>query len=253
MKRRLHRLLRPDGRILVVAMDHTVYLEAPVPALGAYGATVRQAVAGGADAFMTPLGSLERCADDFGPAAVIASLTTGDHSLLNAVERAAALGADAVKCMVWPFTGDDSMDRAHRIAADAARHGLPFVVEPIPGGFAAVDKHTPELIAAGARMAAETGADLVKTLYTGNPASMRQVVDYASVPVIVLGGAVKASLRDLYSEVREAIVDAGCAGVAIGANVWRAADPEAVTRGLAAIVHGGATVQEALRAAGAMD
>lgn len=253
MKRRMHRLLRPDGRILIVAMDHTVFLEAPVAALATYGATVRRAVAGGADAFMAPLGSIERYADDFGPAAVIASLTTGDHSLSVAVGRAAALGADAVKCMVWPFTGDDSLDRAHLIAAEAARHGLPFIAEPIPGGFAAVDKHTPDLIAAGARMAAEAGADIVKTLYTGSPATMRLVVEYASVPVVVLGGAPKDSLRDLYAEVRDAVVEAGCAGAAIGANIWRAADPEAVTRGLAAIIHGGATVDEALQAAGATD
>jgi DhnA family fructose-bisphosphate aldolase class Ia len=38
--------------------------------------------------------------------------------------------------------------------------------------------------------------------------------------------------------------------VAIGNNIWRARDPEAITRGLAAIIHGGASVDEALKIAG---
>jgi len=190
------------------------------------------------------------CADDFGPVAVVASVETGNQFLGSAVERALAVGADAIKCMVWPFTGDDSMDRAQRIGAEAARFGLPFIAEPIPGGFQDEKKHTPDMIAAGARLAAEAGADIVKTFYTGDPETMRRVVAYASVPVVVLGGAVKGSMRDLYQEVYDAVIIAGCAGVAIGNNIWRAPDPKGVTRGLAAIIHGGASVDEALEAAG---
>ena len=39
-------------------------------------------------------------------------------------------------------------------------------------------------------------------------------------------------------------------GVAIGNNIWRAGDPGAVTRGLAAIIHGGQSVDKALEIAG---
>jgi len=250
MKRKLHRLLRPDGRILICAMDHTAYMNEPVRGLVEYGATVRKVVEGGADAFLSPVGSIVNCADDFGPVAVVASVETGNQFLGSAVERALAVGADAIKCMVWPFTGDDSMDRAQRIGAEAARFGLPFIAEPIPGGFQDEKKHTPDMIAAGARLAAGAGADIVKTFYTGDPETMRRVVAYASVPVVVLGGAVKGSMRDLYQEVYDAVIIAGCAGVAICNNIWRAPDPKGVTRGLAAIIHGGASVDEALEAAG---
>jgi len=44
MKRKLHRLLRPDGRILICAMDHTAYMNEPVRGLVEYGATVRKVV-----------------------------------------------------------------------------------------------------------------------------------------------------------------------------------------------------------------
>ncbi len=251
MKRKLNRLLKPDGKILICAMDHTAFMSEPVPGLVEYGKTVRLVVEGGADAFLAPIGSVVNFAADFGPAAVVASVMTGANFIDRAVEHALSIGADAVKCMVYPFTDNDqTIDQAQRIGADAARFGLPFIAEPIPGGFAAKEKHTPDMIAAGARLAAEAGADIVKTFYTGSPDTMKRVLDYASVPVVVLGGAVKGSTRDLFQEVYDAVIVAGCAGVAIGNNIWRARDPEAITRGLAAIIHGGASVDEALKIAG---
>ena len=70
------------------------------------------------------------------------------------------------------------------------------------------------------------------------------------VPVVVLGGSKKESVRALYQEVYDAIVLGGASGVAIGNNIWRAADPGAITRGLAAIIHDGKSVDEALVLAG---
>jgi fructose-bisphosphate aldolase/2-amino-3,7-dideoxy-D-threo-hept-6-ulosonate synthase len=250
MKRRMHRLLKEDGRILIVAMDHTSFMDAPVDGLARYGDTCRAVVPAGADAFLSPIGSIVMFGDAIGSAAAIASFDTSPPFLEVAVERALAVGADAVKSMAYPFTGDDSLKQAARLAADAARFGLPYIIEPIPGGFAAADMHTPDKIAAGARIAAETGADLVKTLYTGDPETMRKVVEYAMVPVVILGGAKKGSVRELYQDVYDAINLAGCSGVAIGNNIWRDPDPAGITRGLAAIIHGGASVDEALEAAG---
>jgi len=250
MKRRMHRLLAEDGRILIVAMDHTSFMDTTVDGLARYGETCRSVVPAGADAFLSPIGSILKYAEAIGPAAAIASMDVTPPFLEVAVERALAVGADAVKTMAYPFSGDDSLRNAARLAADAARYGVPYVIEPIPGGFAATDMHTPEKIAAGARIAAETGADLVKTLYTGDPESMRRVVEYAMVPVVILGGAKKGNLRDLYQDVYDAVIVAGCSGVAIGNNIWRDPDPAAITRGLAAIIHGGASVDEALQEAG---
>jgi DhnA family fructose-bisphosphate aldolase class Ia len=250
MKRKMHRLLKTDGKILICAMDHTAFMNEPVPGLVAYGQTVRKAVKGGADAFLSPMGSANIYADDFGPAAVVVSVTTGDVQIGKVVEHALAIGADAIKSMVYPFSGDDSGDRATLLGIEAAKYGIPFIAEPIPFGFGAKDKHTPEIIAAGARLSAEAGADIVKTFYTGNPETMKKVIEYAAVPVVVLGGAVKGSTRDLFQEVYDAVIVAGAAGVAIGNNIWRSPDPEAICRGLAAIIHGGASVDEALKVAG---
>lgn len=249
MTRRMHRLFGTDGRILIVAMDHTAFMDSPAEGLTRYGETIRTVVPAGADAVLSPIGSIRRHADAYGKASVIASVDTREPFLEAAVERALAVGADAVKTMVYPFSDDDSVVRAFRIAADAARFGLPFLAEPIPGGFSRNDMRSPEIVAAGARIAAETGADFVKTFFTGDADSMQLVVEHAGVPVVILGGHQKGSLRELYQEVYDAVVVAGCAGVAIGNNIWRADDPAAVVRGLAAIVHENATVDVALKAA----
>ena len=250
MKRRMHRLFREDGRILIVAMDYTSFMDEPVPGLVGYGDTCRAVVPAGADAFLSPIGSIIAYGDAIGPAAAIASFDTSPPYLEVAIERALAVGADAVKSMLYPFSGDDSMRQAARLAADAARVGLPYIAESVPGGFSATDMHTPTKIAAGARISAETGADVIKTFYTGDPESMRRVVEYAMVPVVILGGAKKGNVRDLYQDVYDAVIVAGCAGVAIGNNIWRDPDPAAITRGLAAIIHGNKSVDEALEIAG---
>lgn len=250
MKRKMHRLLREDGRILIVAMDHTGFMDTPVDGLVKYGQTCRAVVPAGADAFLSPIGSIIAFGDDIGAAAAIASVETASPFLEVAVERALAVGADAVKCMVYPFSGDESIHQAQRLAADAAKVGLPFVAEPIPGGFAKTDMHTPDKIAAGARIAAETGADVIKTFYPGTPEDMRRVVEYAAVPVVILGGSKKDSVRDLYQQVYDAVILGGAAGVAIGNNIWRDPDPAGITRGLAAIIHQEKSVDEALELAG---
>ncbi|WP_430592067.1 class I fructose-bisphosphate aldolase [Humidisolicoccus flavus] len=249
MKRKMHRLFREDGRIMIVAMDHTNFLDAPVPGLVDYEGTVRATVRAGADAFLSPIGSTERYPDAFGGSAIITSVDTAHPFGAEAIGRALAAGSDAVKAMVYPFGDDDSVNRSAALAAQAAAVGLPYLAEPIPGGFSRADMRTPEIIAAGARVAAESGADFVKTFYTGDPQTMKIVVDYASVPVIILGGHQKETLGELFQEIHDAINIAGVAGVAIGTNIWTSKNPGGVVAGLTAILHEGATAEQAISAA----
>ncbi len=247
MKRRMQRLIPADGRLFIVAMDHTSFMDAPVPALAAYGATCAEAVAGGADAFLVPLGSASLYAEQIGGAALIASVPTQPPLLEVVIERALALGADAVKAMVYPFADDNrSVIDASRLGADAARYGLPFIAETVPGGFGRRDLHTPEKIAAGARIGVETGADIIKTFYTGDPESMRTVIENAGVPVVVLGGPKMATVREVLQVVHDAVVVAGAAGVAFGTNIWTHPEPRAMSAAITAVIHGGASVDEAL-------
>ena len=81
MKRRMHRLLNEDGRILIVAMDHTSFMDSTVEGLARYGETCRSVVPAGADAFLSPIGSIIKYAEAIGPAAAIAEKCCGNNML----------------------------------------------------------------------------------------------------------------------------------------------------------------------------
>lgn len=253
MKRQMQRLLGSDGRILVVAMDHTSFLPAPMGGLVNYADTVRDTSAAGADAYLSPLGSLTNHGEAFGTSAVICSIDPMEPFGRHAVAAAAAAGADAVKTMMYPFSKDmDTMvNQCAAVAAEAAKYGLPYLAEPIPGGFMADDSmRTPEIIAAGSRIAMEAGADFVKTYYPGTVEGMKMVVDYANVPVIVLGGEKKDTLHAVFQDVYEAVVQGGASGVAIGRNIWASDRPADIVKGLVALLHEDASVEQAVKAAG---
>jgi DhnA family fructose-bisphosphate aldolase class Ia len=70
-------------------------------------------------------------------------------------------------------------------------------------------------------MAAELGADLIKTEYSGDPDSMRTVVRSCPVPILVLGGSRSGSDEDVLRVARD-IAKTGAAGVFFGRNVFQA-------------------------------
>jgi DhnA family fructose-bisphosphate aldolase class Ia len=164
------------------------------------------------------------------------------------VESALRLGADALKVIATPFTGNrENLANCERLGLECAAWGMPYLVETIPGTFAAgPEMRTVEKIAAGARIGAEMGADFIKTFYTGSPDSFQTVLQNATVPVIVLGGERANNAREVLTQIHEAM-QAGASGVAVGRNIWGHEYPAKMTAAIAAIVHGGASVDEAMR------
>jgi DhnA family fructose-bisphosphate aldolase class Ia len=232
---RMRRLFGVDGRLLLVAMDHAAFMG---PVAGLDLPTMGQVVAAGADAVMTTYGTARRVSESsaiLGQAALVVSLDVHAAEPAEQVDRAVRLGADSVKVLAV------SAERAQwtaieRYALVCERWGVPFQAEVIPGGFDQPDKHTPDNIARVARQAAEMGADYVKTLYTGDPESMRRVVEGAGVPVVILGGERSSDEVALLAQVRDAL-DAGVAGVAFGRNIWAHSDPAAITARLVQAIH----------------
>jgi DhnA family fructose-bisphosphate aldolase class Ia len=232
---RMRRLFGADGRMLLVAMDHAGFMG---PARGLDLPTMAAVVRAGADAVMTTYGTARHASqqsDVLGQAALVISLDINAVEPEEQVLNAMRLGADSVKVLAG------SADRAQwtalqRYALVCERWGMPFQAEVIPGGFDQRDKHTPDNIALVARQAAEMGADYVKTLYTGDPESMRRVVDGATVPVIILGGDRAPDQEALVRQVTDALL-AGVAGIAFGRNIWSSDDPGSITARLADVIH----------------
>ena len=114
----------------------------------------------------------------------------------------------------------------------------------VPGGFdSGPEFRTLKSINMAARVGAELGADIIKCPYVEG---FEPVTATTYVPVVILGGAKQGSEREMLVKIKGA-VDAGGAGVAVGRNIWQAPDTAKMTRAVAAILHHGAGVDEAMQ------
>ena len=246
-KRRLHHIFAPDGRAVVVAMDHAresgvaTGLEHPAKA-------VRRVVAGGVDAIMTTPGMARVVANELGGQGLIVALDSEGPVADYGVELALRLGADAVELKVFPGSADEThLADLRRLVAHCTEWSMPLLAEPIPVSFEDTSAHTVENIARATRLAAEAGADFVKAHYVGPvDAYAEQVTGQCFVPVIILGGPAHANPRDALQHVANALA-AGARGIAFGRNIIQHPRPDRMAGALVELIHGGATVAAAAR------
>ena len=254
---RLGRLFRASGRSFITAFDHGTTLRMPLsgPAPREVLSTI---VDGGPDGVLLSPGMLVSNADLFArrgaPVPVVrADWTVVDedwkadsgefHRVVVTPAEAAAMGAGAI-CMYLiggPATGEmfaGNVAAVAKAAHEAGRVGLPLIVEATLWGTKHTDKKDPEALAHMCRIAYELGADAIKTEFTGDVESMRQVIRSVGVPVLTLGGAVGAA-DTVEAAARDALT-AGASGLIFGRNVWAAEDPATTTKNLLEIVHGAA-------------
>jgi putative autoinducer-2 (AI-2) aldolase len=90
------------------------------------------------------------------------------------------------------------------------------------------------------RMAAELGAQVVKTYYCED---FERVVNSCPVPVVVAGGK-KLPEREAL-ELASRAVSKGAVGVDMGRNIFQSSNPVGMIRAVRAVVHEGATVDQA--------
>jgi len=103
-----------------------------------------------------------------------------------------------------------------------------------------------DLLKQCARAGMELGADIVKTSYTGEIDTFREVVKGAIIPVLIAGGPKMDSDRDLLQMVKDSI-EAGGSGVSIGRNIFQHRNVTGITRAVAEVVLHDASVDEALK------
>jgi DhnA family fructose-bisphosphate aldolase class Ia len=239
---RLNRILRPNRGALVVAFDHAIIL-GPIPGTVDPAKQVRRFVEAKADAILLNLGSIRYFADALAPGempGLIARLdwTTGlSETAKTAAEGfqtclvahpsdALRSGADAVITFLVVGSGDPQFEkkevrRVGRLARECERIGLPLIVESLARGAQVQNPCDSKWIMLHTRMAAELGADVVKTESTGDVKSMREVVSACPIPILVLGGSRTGSDDEVVRVVRS-IVQSGAAGVFFGRNIFQA-------------------------------
>ncbi|ADI31921.1 class I fructose-bisphosphate aldolase [Staphylothermus hellenicus] len=258
---RLSRILRND-RAVVFAFDHGVeHGPSDFPPEHVNPRVILEKVVdAGVDAIMMLPGIARLTWDIWGnKTALIIKVTSKtnlrpkDERLLQSpfgfVEDAVALGADAVAATVyWGSQYEDLMLQRWFTIRDAAEtYGLPCLQLAYPRGPAIANRYDVEIVRYGARAAAESGADLIKTYYTGSLETFREVVKAASgVPVLMSGGPRREKEIDFLRDVWN-VIQAGGKGVVVGRNVFQHKNPKAMIKAVKAVVHENKTPEEAVK------
>lgn len=247
-----------DGKAVIIPMDHGTTV-GPIDGLKDMDQTVPTMVAGGATAVLMHKGIL-RSLSDAPSCGVIMHLSASTKLardantkvLVSSVEEAIRLGADAVSVHVniGGSEAEPDMLRALGAVADVCeKWQMPLLAMMYPRGKNVPETLDPEAVALVARVGAELGADMVKTVYTGQVDTFRQVVGGCPVPMVIAGGPRCESDRQVFEMVRGAL-NAGACGVSLGRNAFQHGTPTAMVKALRCMVVDDAGVDEALDIAG---
>ena len=255
-KRRLKRIFRDDGRTVIVPMDHGVTV-GPVAGLVNMQETINKLLRGGVDAVVLHRGVAKHV--DTGNAGLIVHLSgitklgpdPNNKVQVCSVEEAVRIGADAVSVHVnvGAEQEDKMLLKLGKVADDCDRYGVPLLAMMYPRGPKIQNEHALDVVAHAARLGAELGADIIKTNYTGDVETFKEVVRGCCVPVIIAGGPKVETVREVLQMVHDSI-KAGGAGISIGRNVFQHENPTKMVKALSAIVHDGVSVDEALKILG---
>ncbi|QIZ34484.1 2-amino-3,7-dideoxy-D-threo-hept-6-ulosonate synthase [Saccharopolyspora sp. ASAGF58] len=244
---RLRRMSRNgDDRLLVVPMDHSV-TDGPLPTPGGPGGLAPTLAASGVDAIVLHKGAL-RYVDPaaFTNMSLIVHLSASTaHApdpdakyLVASAETALRLGADAVSVHVNLGSAQERQQVADlaAVAEEADRWNLPLMAMIYPRGPQITDPRDVRLISHAATLAADLGADLVKTVYPGTVEAMAEVVESCPAPIVAAGGPRVEDEAQVLAHVDD-VLRAGAAGVAVGRNIFQAPNPGERARRVAALVH----------------
>jgi len=181
---------------------------------------------------------------------------------LYSVADALSFGASAVGYSV--YSGSKHEDQMHKefaqIIRQAHQEGIPAIGWMYPRGKSLFDRksssktfkiaqeekekekslaidETPSIVAYGARIGLELGADLVKVKYTGSTESFKWVVECANPTKVVMSGGEMIEDEEFLSRIKGAL-NAGAVGIAVGRNVWQRPEPLDITKKIHQLIFG---------------
>lgn len=246
--RRLARVLPGLGAgTLVVPLDHGLAAGPVVPEGWSLDRLVATLAASGADAVVLRAGAVDRLAPQRAAEIALVVHLNGAAGLdpdplrmrvLTSVEQALRLGADAVSfhLNVGAPTTADQLAELGEVAEHCHAWGVPLLVMAYPRGPGIRDPHDPALILHAVTIAAELGADVVKTLAPRDASAAAALCLRSPVPLVFAGGSPRTGVDD-FDDVRD-LMGAGAAGMAMGRRLFTSADVAAATSAVSTLIHG---------------
>ena len=176
-------------------------------------------------------------------------LQNHDEPIIGALEMDAA--CVVVNLFMLPDEPDlfrQCVKNISRVRAACHTYGMPLMIEPlvmlpndVRGGYQ-VDGDAEKIITL-VRLASEMGADIIKADPTANPEDFHRVIETARVPVLVRGGG-KEDLKTVLQKSAQ-LMGQGAKGMVYGRNIYQHDNPKAVVNALMAMIHHGASGNEA--------
>lgn len=244
---RLARIIKPaTGKTVMLAVDHG-YFMGPTTGLEQLDRMVNPLLPY-ADTLMLTRGALRYYIDPQVDVPITLRVS-GGTSILNedllhegvtcSIEDAIRLNVSCVAFSILvgaPYERDTILAFAE-VIDEARAYGIPTLCVTAVGRDMVRDAKYMRL---ASRLGAELGADIIKTYYVDD---FHTVVESCPVPVVIAGGK-KIPERDALQMAHDSI-SAGAAGVDMGRNIFQSESPVAMIQAVRAVVHDGASVDEA--------
>lgn len=251
MKNRLARLMKPaDGNAVWLAIDHGYFL-GPVSKLEDPAKTIKPLIQY-TDALMLTRGVLRNCVDANIDMPFILRVSGGNSIIGPALsnegihtdmEEAIRLNAAAVAFSIYVGTEHEhqTLMCLGKLVNEGQRYGMPVLAVTAVGK--ELEKRDARFLGLCCRIAAELGAQVVKTYYCDD---FEKVVKSCPVPLVIAGGPKLKTEMDALNLAYEAI-QSGAKGVDMGRNIWQSNNAVGMIKAIRAIVHGGRSVKEAAK------
>ncbi|HYJ02968.1 MAG TPA: 2-amino-3,7-dideoxy-D-threo-hept-6-ulosonate synthase [Nitrososphaeraceae archaeon] len=157
--------------------------------------------------------------------------------LMGNVADAIRLGSDAVSVHINIGAKEEPemLEILGMISDECDEWDVPLLAMMYPRGENIKNSYDPEIVAHVTRIGAEAGADIVKSVYTGDLDSFRSVVKRCPVPIVIAGGPKSKTDSDILEMCSNAI-EAGAKGVTFGRNIFQHDTPSSLIKALCEIV-----------------
>jgi len=235
---RISKIIRPEtGRSVMLAVDHGYFL-GPTTGLEEPGKTVAPLVEH-ADTLMLTRGVLRSCVPADVDVPIVLRVSGGTSILGNLADEGTtvsmkdALRLNVVGVALSIFVGSElerkSLMGLAELIDEAQEYGVPVLAVTAVGKDMVRDAR---YLGLACRIAAELGADIVKTYYCDD---FEKVVKNCPVPIVIAGGK-KIAEKDALELSYNAIIR-GAVGVDMGRNIFQSEHPSAMIRAVRQVVH----------------
>ena len=249
---RLSRILK-DGKMLCIPMDHGI-TNGPIHGLEDVYEFIYRCETSGVTSVIINKGIIKSLPRP--PKVGIIAHLSASTSLglspnkkvqMGGVEDAIRLGADgiSVHINIGAKEEPEMLQKLGIISDKCNEWNIPLIAMMYPRGENIKNPYDVELVSHVARIGAEAGADIVKTVYTGDKDSFKKVVRTCPVPVVIAGGP-KATTDEDILEMCDGAMQAGAIGVTFGRNIFQHKNPPNILNALSKIIFKGEK-PEALR------